>query len=376
MLKLSAASWRSDSSAKAETRHRLGPALSAQVLSPQVYSGAMEPRPVARFTTASGRNLYQIPLEVFPGFVGNVYVLTGGDGVILVDCGSGMEQARRELVAGFAAIGERFGEPVTLQDVSAILITHGHIDHFGGLPWAKAETGAPAGVHILDRRVLSSYEERVVVASKGVASFLERAGVSPEARAGMMEMYLFAKGRYHSTPVDFLLEEGQPTPGDLEVFHVPGHCPGQVCLRVDDVLLTADHVLARITPNQAPEAITQYTGLGHYLESLDKIARVPGIRLGLGGHEGPIDDLYGRVGEIRQVHERRLEQVLEICREPRSTVEISRKLFGVRQSYHILLALIETGAHLEYLYQRGELYATNVEEIEAQDNPVIRYRRF
>jgi hypothetical protein len=103
---------------------------------------------------------------------------------------------------------------------------------------------------------------------------------------------------------------------------------------------------------------------------------VPGIRLGLGGHEGPIDDLYGRVGEIRQVHERRLEQVLEICREPRSTVEISRKLFGVRQSYHILLALIETGAHLEYLYQRGELYATNVEEIEAQDNPVIRYRRF
>jgi len=144
---------------------------------------------------------------------------------------------------------------------------------------------------------------------------------------------------------------------------------------VDDVLLTADHILARITPNQAPESITQYTGLGHYLDSLRKIARVPGVRLGLGGHEGPIDDIYQRVEESEAVHQARLEQVLEICQRPLSTADISRDLFGPRRSYHVLLALIETGAHIEYLYQRGELTAVNVAEIEAQDNPVILYQR-
>jgi hypothetical protein len=75
------------------------------------------------------------------------------------------------------------------------------------------------------------------------------------------------------------------------------------------------------------------------------------------------------------VHHQRLEQVLDICTEPRTTAEISLGLFGRRESYHIFLALIEAGAHIEYLYQRGELCAVNVEEIEAEDNPVIRYGR-
>jgi hypothetical protein len=43
------------------------------------------------------------------------------------------------------------------------------------------------------------------------------------------------------------------------------------------------------------------------------------------------------------------------------------------ESYHILLALEETGAHVEYLYQRGELVAANLEEIATTSHPVVRY---
>jgi len=67
--------------------------------------------------------------------------------------------------------------------------------------------------------------------------------------------------------------------------------------------------------------------------------------------------------------------VLDICRQPKSTAEISRELFGQVSSYHVLLALEEAGAHVEYLYQRGELIAANLEEIEKAAQPVIRYRR-
>jgi glyoxylase-like metal-dependent hydrolase (beta-lactamase superfamily II) len=329
---------------------------------------------VQPFRTSEGREIYALPVEAFTGFIVNLYLVTDGSSTILVDCGSGMEESRRQLLERFEELRRDHGVALRLEDVDTILITHGHIDHFGGLRWVKAATGAPAGVHVLDRRVLSNYEERVIVASKAVEAFLRSSGIDGELQAKLMEVYLWAKGRYRSTEVDFLLKEGNPAPGGFEVIHVPGHCPGQVCLRVDDILLTADHVLSRITPGQAPEAITQYTGLGHYFDSLEKIAAVPGIRLGLGGHEAPIADVAGRARAIRKHHDRRLERVLEICTEPRTLADVSLRLFGARKSYHVLLALLETGAHVEYLYQRGELSVSNFEEIENVPGPVLRYR--
>ncbi|HEX6387561.1 MAG TPA: MBL fold metallo-hydrolase, partial [Anaerolineae bacterium] len=191
----------------------------------------------------------------------------------------------------------------------------------------------------------------------------------------LMSVYLFAKNYYRSTPVHFSLEEGQPAVGDIGVYHVPGHCPGQVCLRVDDILLTADHILSYTTPHQAPESITNNMGLGHYLDSLTKMEQVEGIRLALGGHEEPMRDVYGRIQAIKQLHRQRLSKVLDICRTPKSIADISRDLFGPVESYHVLLALEEAGAHVEYLYQRGELVATNLEEIEKSSHPVIRYQR-
>lgn len=328
----------------------------------------------ARFPTSGGRTIYTFPVTAFPGLIANIYLLDNEGELILVDCGSGMEQSNRELLAGFEALQERFGLPITLADVDRIIITHGHVDHFGGLPFVRQSSQAPIGVHVLDRRVLSHYEERVVVAARRLSSYLASAGVSPARRRDLMQMYLFAKGIYRSTPVQFLLAEGEPLDG-IEIYHAPGHCPGQVCLQVDDVLLTADQVLAHTTPHQAPESITSNTGLGHYLQSLERIRRLDGIRLALGGHEAPMEDLPGRIDEIAALHEERLCRVLELAGQPRSIAAISKDLFGKVESYHVLLALEETGAHVEYLYQRGELIVANLDDVEQEENPVLLYRR-
>lgn len=332
-------------------------------------------KPLQRFETDAGRTVYSFPVRSFPTLTNNIYVIDDGERYVLVDTGSGMERANADLLAGFTAIGEHLGRPFSPADLGAILITHGHIDHFGGLPLIRQYTAAPIGVHILDRRVLSHHEERMVFAYRRLETFLESAGVSAEERVTLMSVYLFSKTYYRSTPVQFLLEEGQPTVGGFGVTHVPGHCPGQVCLQVDDILLTADQVLSRITPHQAPESITMNMGLGHYLASLTRVESLPGVRFGLGGHEDTIDDVPGRVAAIRAAHDERLGKVLDICREPRSIASISRELFGTVDSYHVLLALEETGAHVEYLHQRGELVAANLEEIEATTHPVVRYVR-
>jgi glyoxylase-like metal-dependent hydrolase (beta-lactamase superfamily II) len=353
---------------------------------------------VSRYISSSGCTIYTFPVRAFPELVANIYFISDGQQRILVDCGSGMDRSNRDLLAGLEAIEEIYGEPANLENLSAILITHGHIDHFGGLPFVRQFSQAPIGVHLLDRRILSHYEHRVIVASRLLENFLKRAGVPVGECKNIMAMYLFAKGIYHSTPVQISLgENGFQADSSCQdrisnkpqfqsstivglndrifAYHVPGHCPGQVCLRIDDILLTADHVLSRTSPHQAPESITNNMGLGHYLDSLDNIQALNGIRLALGGHEDAMNDLAGRIGEIKPVHDERLEQVLEICSQPKTTAEISRELFGPVHNYHILLALEEAGAHVEYLYQRGELVATNLAEIESKPDPVIQYRR-
>jgi glyoxylase-like metal-dependent hydrolase (beta-lactamase superfamily II) len=330
---------------------------------------------VTSFTTAAGRCIYSFPITAFPGLEANIYLIDDGNELMLVDCGSGLEESNRGLVEGLAALSQRFSVRASLATVSRILITHAHMDHFGGLPFVRQHTNAPIGVSILDRRVLTHYEERVLVASKRLNAFLTEAGVAAEQRATLMTMYLFAKDVYRSTPIQFLLAEGESVLPGITVHEAPGHCPGQVCLQVDDVLLTADHVLARTTPHQAPERITHNTGLGHYLASLTKIGALQGVRLALGGHEEPMDDLVGRIEAIRHSHEERLGKILDICHQPRPIADISRELFGPVRSYHVLLALEEAGAHVEYLYQRGELSAANLDEIEASRDPVVLYRR-
>jgi hypothetical protein len=132
-------------------------------------------------------------------------------------------------------------------------------------------------------------------------------------------------------------------------------------------------VLSRITPHQSPAAITPFCGLELYLQSLDKVRGLEGIRLSLPGHEAPIDDLDGRISGIVSHHQRRLSQVLDICREPLALVEVSKRLFGPRVGYTRLLALEEAGAHVEYLFQRGELRIANLEDVTRENNPVIRY---
>jgi glyoxylase-like metal-dependent hydrolase (beta-lactamase superfamily II) len=331
---------------------------------------------VERFEAAGGLHIYQIRLEAFSNFFVYAYLLLNGDTPTLIDCGSSMESSQKDLQAGFASIRDDFGESIKIEDIRRILITHGHIDHHGGLNYVRDLTGAQVGIHALDRRILTAYEERVVVATRNLHVYLERAGVSERTIHNLLDMYGFAKRVLRSEKVDFLLDENTELDG-MRFFHVPGHCPGQVCIQIDDVMLTADHVLSRITPHQAPESITHYTGLGHYLESLDKIKKVTGIRLAMGGHEDPIHDLYTRIDAIKADHEAKLDRVCDVIRGGGSALcisDISKAMYPDMSGYHVLLALEEVGAHVEYLYERGALAVENLHELEHGENPALRYR--
>jgi glyoxylase-like metal-dependent hydrolase (beta-lactamase superfamily II) len=331
--------------------------------------------PIERFESSSGARIYRLPVEVFPDFIAYCYVVLEAGVPTLVDTGSGYGNSNDHLLAGIGALKEQFGESVTLADLRRILISHGHIDHFGGLSFIAEQTDAQVGIHEIDRRVLTAYEERVIVATKDLRVYLQRAGVSAKLLPTLIEMYGFSKKHVRSVKVDITLDEDTPLDG-MRFIHTPGHCPGQVCILLGDVLISADHILARTSPHQAPESITAYTGLGHYLEALKKVERIEGLRLALGGHEEPITDVYGRIAGIRASHGRKLERALDVVKNapaPVTISDISKAMYPDKGGYDILLALEEVGAHVEYLYQHGQLAVCNLDEVEREENPALRY---
>jgi glyoxylase-like metal-dependent hydrolase (beta-lactamase superfamily II) len=120
-----------------------------------------------------------------------------------------------------------------------------------------------------------------------------------------------------------------------------------------DILLTSDHVLPGITPHMAPGSLAKHTGLAEYLRSLDRLEQWAGdARLGLGGHGPPIQDVAGRIGEIRHHHEARLHAVLQEMESAATVREVADRLFPTAVGYHRLLALEEIGAHVELLHSR------------------------
>jgi len=331
-------------------------------------------RTMKLYTTSNGIKVYKLPVEAFPDHVTNCYLVLD-DKITLIDTASGTESSNKMMLECFDNLKSDFGENIALKDVERVIITHGHFDHFGGVNFVCDESGAELGIHELDESAIQHFRERLLSTNNAVHHLLDRSGCSEERVKTLTKMNKGSKDRFQGRRVDFTFDEGQIQGSSLVAYHVPGHCPGQVCMVLDDILFTADHVLSRITPNQAPESITRYTGVGHYMESLRKIRKLSGIRIGLGGHENEMENLMDRSDDTLNFHDARLEKTLNVLDVPKSIAEASLGLFGERQGHHILLAILETGSHLEYLYDRGQAVVANIDEVERDPNTVPLYMR-
>ena len=111
------------------------------------------------------------------------------------------------------------------------------------------------------------------------------------------------------------------------------------------------------------------------MDSLRKIAELDGIRIGLGGHEDEMEELGARIQDTLDFHDARLNKTLDLLDDPKTVAEVSQGLFGKQMNYHILLAMLETGAHMEFLYERGLIHVTNIDDVEKSFNPILTYAK-
>ena len=287
---------------------------------------------IAQYQTSSGVRIWRLPLEAFPNFWAYAYLVQVGDWVVLIDTGSGSESSNAGLEQGLAEAG------LNLADLTHILLTHGHIDHYGGLTYLRERTEAKIGVHELDLGTISTHEARLALLSRKLETFLTQAGIPDERRAELLSMYRFTKSLYQSVPVDFTYEAHGMQVGPFEIIHVPGHCAGHVALKLDDVIFCGDLILEKVTPHQSPEELLPFMGVHHYLDSLSVFERwADGASLILNGHDDPIEDLSARIATVRANLSRRIDQTLAALDEPRTLAQVTEQVYSKMNGYNALL---------------------------------------
>ena len=324
----------------------------------------------AHYQTSSGIRIQRIPLEAFPNFWAYAYLVQVNDLVVLIDTGSGSESSNEGLESGLAAAN------LGTSDLTHILLTHGHIDHYGGLSYLRERTQAQIGIHELDLGTVTTHEARLAILSRKLENFLAQAGIPQERRTELLTMYRFTKKFHHSVPVDFTYEAHGMQVGPFELLHVPGHCAGHVALKLDDVVFCGDLILEKVTPHQSPEELLPFMGVHHYPDSLSVFERWAGsASLVLNGHDDPITDLSARIDTTRANLFRRIDQALAALDEPRTLAGVTEQVYGKMNGYNALLVIEKIGAYVEYLVQRGLAEIVNPDELEDDPQAAIKYCR-
>jgi len=322
----------------------------------------------------NGSRIYRIKVESYPGFVTNVYLLLDGK-VTMIDVGLDGEKARADLETGLEIINSRFRQEVDFEDITDIIITHGHADHWGMLANPRLK-GKNLYIHELDSEVLKDFQSRYARAKARIKRFVNEAGWDLE----MDNIFALDDIQVQIDEYNLMeIHDGQKIINGYEVYHVPGHSPGHILLKVGPILFLGDHVLSGTTPHQLPGSLIEGCGLRLYLSSLKKTSSL-GEHLGLPAHEETIHPIKKRLEEMEVFHYQRLSDILEICEAEKSLFRITDEYYRLRPEYingrkvadlvrdEQILALEEIRAHIDYLLEDGKII------VAGEDNGVIKYR--
>jgi glyoxylase-like metal-dependent hydrolase (beta-lactamase superfamily II) len=135
--------------------------------------------------------------------------LVRGKRTLLVDTGSPREG--KKILSALAALGVR------LNDVEAILHTHGHSDHAGSTAELLQQRHIPTAIHPQDAAMVREGKNRTLLPLSFVATMLRP----------------FVDKPFAPFEPDMMLDESFQSDG-VTVVHTPGHTAGSVALVLDN----------------------------------------------------------------------------------------------------------------------------------------------
>jgi glyoxylase-like metal-dependent hydrolase (beta-lactamase superfamily II) len=239
----------------------------------------------------------RLPLP-WPGVPhGNVWALSAGDGIVLVDTGIGGKGRIRMLDLALGQAGFGF------EDVKLLVCTHSHTDHYGLAAPITERAGCelwihPAWGHV--RQMVddpqAALEQRLEVA--------RQSGVP----AAALERYRASREDDDEVWIDGIREpdrdllpgvEVETDHGTWQVYETPGHAPSHVVLHQPEskLMISGDHLLGRTVLffdyGHSPDPV------GEFVSSLDEVAPLE-VDLCLSGHGRPFRDVDSKIAEARR----------------------------------------------------------------------------
>jgi len=301
-----------------------------------------------------------IPLPEPPDLItANVYAV-GKDPITLIDTGPKIRGSLEFIHKKLKEAGFDF------KAIERIIITHGHVDHFGLAVSIQEAAGHPVECFIHAEDMWRVYKENFQeeMWGEGMEHFMVMAGM-PQREIQKMKKH-FSSFRELADPLDevSIMEEGDEFVGDgyhLKVIHTPGHSFGACCLYESHkkVLFSGDHIIKHITPNPFVETNRNrlrnphYQSLKAYLKSLDKLTGLD-VRFVFPGHGEYIEDLSGIISSYRIHHHERMGLVWNALKKKSQPLyHLIDDVFPFVPEDDVFLAVSEIFVHLEILINEG-----------------------
>jgi glyoxylase-like metal-dependent hydrolase (beta-lactamase superfamily II) len=288
------------------------------------------------------------------------YLLISDRDVVVVDPGWDTDPSWQALGEGLQAAGAE------VDDVTGIVVSHVHPDHHGLSSRLRQASGAWVAMHPAERDSLPARVWDDHLGPDQNQAWLRRSGVPDDIAAELSVSTESLNWVLTMAEPDVLLEHGDLVPvagRTIRAVHTPGHTPGHLCLHeeTEDVLLTGDHVLPRISPNIGLQPHSATPPLAAYLNSLAMTAGYDSAEA-LPAHEYRFHGLAERTRDLRAHHAARCQEIIEALEQtgPATAWAVTEQLTWSRGWAAVSgmmrrAALAETAAHLDYLIGRGQV---------------------
>ena len=282
----------------------------------------------------------------------NVYIITAPP-VTLIDCGPNTAAAEQALRAGLASFH------IVPEQISRVLVTHGHPDHYGLAPRLQEISGAQVLVGELDLPKLADVGTLALT-----GQLLLKTGIPAAALADMGERERDMGGDLHPQVEDAVGVAGGERLAfegfDLQLLHLPGHTAGHICPYdpASGVLFSGDTLLLEISPNPLLEPDPKdpeerRRSLVEYLHTLDVLSHLPLSRV-FPGHGPVIEEPHTLIEELRRHHRDRVEDLASrMTPEGKSAWQLALELFPDVEGFDNFLAVSEVLAHVDLLVLDG-----------------------
>lgn len=289
----------------------------------------------------------------------NSYLLRDGDGITLIDPGPRTDSSEREWNDALRTL------QMKPEDITTIVLTHHHPDHYGLAGWFQERTGAQ--VWMSER---AHTEARLMWGDGTEAPGMNERMPAFFAAHGMPDMWLCQMPEHLNSfipqvspqpKVSYISEEMPMRMGGRVWLPVQtaGHAPGHLSFyhQGSGVILCGDAVLPQISPNVSLVPGSDAEPLRLFLEGLRRL-RDLNVRAAYPGHRHPFTHFRERIDALLTHHEERLTAIAGMLSTAGSftAFEVCTALFGDKLGIHQMrFAMCEALAHLAELVRQNRL---------------------